>query len=287
MSEIDFLALDVETANADLSSICQIGVVTFGGGEVVNRWGTLINPQDYFDGMNVSIHGITADAVASAPTYVAIDPVLREMFSGKIVVTHTAFDQASLRKCAAKYAVPELDCIWLDSARVARRAWEQFRQSGYGLSNLALEFDIQYRAHDAVEDARVCGEVVIRAIKDTGIPLQDWLRLAYQRTRCNGVSSSVAMAGNPDGPLAGNTIVFTGALSMKRAEAAKKAADAGCNVADGVNRDTTLLVVGDQDVRVLGGKEKSSKHLKAEALILKGQDIRILTESDFLAMISV
>ena len=44
------------------------------------------------------------------------------------------------------------------------------------------------------------------------------------------------------------------------------------------------LVVGDQDVQKLAGHNKSSKHRKAEDLILKGQPIRILRESDFLEL---
>lgn len=50
---------------------------------------------------------------------------------------------------------------------------------------------------------------------------------------------------------------------------------------DGVTKNTTILVVGDQDVRKLAGQEKSSKHRKAEDLIKKGQAIRIIRETDF------
>jgi DNA polymerase III subunit epsilon len=48
-----------------------------------------------------------------------------------------------------------------------------------------------------------------------------------------------------------------------------------------VTKHTTLLVVGDQDVRKLAGHEKSAKHRKAEELIANGQRIRIISESDF------
>ena len=65
-------------------------------------------------------------------------------------------------------------------------------------------------------------------------------------------------------------LVFTGALSIPRHEAADAAAAAGCRVDDSVTKHTTLLVVGDQDLRVLNGHEKSSKHRKAEMLIAKG-----------------
>jgi len=79
-------------------------------------------------------------------------------------------------------------------------------------------------------------------------------------------------------------IVFTGSLSVPRQDAADLAAEAGCRVEDGVTKHTTMLVVGDQDLRILADHEKSTKHIKAERLIEKGQSIRILRESDFMRM---
>jgi hypothetical protein len=68
---------------------------------------------------------------------------------------------------------------------------------------------------------------------------------------------------------------------MVRVEAADAASAAGCEVASGVTKHTTLLVVGDQDIRKLAGHEKSSKRRKAEELIMNGQRIRIIGETDF------
>lgn len=65
------------------------------------------------------------------------------------------------------------------------------------------------------------------------------------------------------------------------------AASAGCDVVGVVGKTVTLLVVGDQDVRKLGGQEKSSKHRKAEVAIENGQSIRILTERDFRALVGL
>ena len=53
-----------------------------------------------------------------------------------------------------------------------------------------------------------------------------------------------------------------------------------------VTKATTLLVAGDQDLDKLAGHEKSSKHRKAEALIVKGIPIRILGETDFYSMVA-
>ena len=64
---MNFVALDFETANADLSSICQVGLVTFRDGEPADTYSMLVDPDDYFDGINVSIHGIDTERVRGAP----------------------------------------------------------------------------------------------------------------------------------------------------------------------------------------------------------------------------
>ena len=48
-----------------------------------------------------------------------------------------------------------------------------------------------------------------------------------------------------------------------------------------------MLVIGIQDMKKLEGYEKSSKHRKAEVLIEKGLDIRILSEADFSELMGV
>ena len=80
-------------------------------------------------------------------------------------------------------------------------------------------------------------------------------------------------------------VVFTGALEISRADAADLAISAGFEVGRSVTRRTTLLVVGDTDLRKLAGRTKSSKHRKAEQLALAGQPIRIVGESDFRSIV--
>ena len=52
MSIATFNAIDVETANADRSSICQIGIVHVRDGRIQDTWKALINPEDWFDWFN-------------------------------------------------------------------------------------------------------------------------------------------------------------------------------------------------------------------------------------------
>lgn len=277
---MDFVVVDVETANADLSSICQIGIASFDGGNLVGAWESLVNPQDYFDPFNVSIHGIDESRVKDAPTWSEVFPEASSRLINEIVVSHTPFDRVAIARACEFHSLQSCNCNWLDSARVVRRAWPEFSRSGYGLSNVAAHFGIIYQAHDALEDARCAGLLLLRAISDTGIDTKQWLVRVTQpihplvRSQCTG-------NGSPDGELFGEVLVFTGALSITRGEAADLAIKAGCRVDSGVTKHTTLLVVGDQDLRKLAGKDKSAKQIKAEHLISEGQHIRVLGESDF------
>lgn len=275
-----FVAVDVETANADLASICQIGIALFEGGRLAEAWGTLIDPEDDFDPFNVAIHGITESSVRGAPTFPSAFDAIVPRLNSSITVSHTPFDRLALSRAAERYNLPEVAVTWLDSARVVRRAWPQWAQSGYGLANVALKLGISYKAHDAVEDARAAGEILLKAVQETGHQVEDWLKRVQFPIGADG-KSQITRVGNPEGSLFGEVAVFTGALSMPRREAADLAASAGCTVASSVNSRTTLLVVGDQDLRRLEGHEKSAKHRKADDLIANGQSIRVLGESDF------
>jgi DNA polymerase III subunit epsilon len=279
---MNFVVIDVETANADLSSICQVGIASFDNSNLIDTWESLVNPQDYFDPINVSIHGLDEDLVKDAPTWPEIFPLISSRLLSQIVVSHTPFDRAALARACALHSLQSCECEWLDSARVVRRAWPEFSKSGYGLSNVATHFGIDYQAHDALEDARCAGLLLLRAIAETGISPEQWLlRVKKPIHLIPHANSQLSKDGNPDGELFGEIVVFTGALTIPRGEAAELAVDAGCRVDDGITRHTTMLVVGDQDLRKLAGYDKSSKQRKAEKLIADGQHIRILGESDF------
>jgi DNA polymerase III subunit epsilon len=278
---MNFVVIDVETANANLASICQVGIAPFRDGIVEQPRQWLVNPHDYFDPINVSIHGIDEATVRGAPTWPEVYASIANFLSGSIVASHTAFDRAALTQACGSWNLSTCECRWLDTARVVRRAWPQFAKSGYGLANVAATFGIKYEAHDASEDARCAGEILMLAVRQTGLNIEQWLVRV-----CQPIHQAVDLPdANPEGPLYGEVLVFTGALSMPRHDAAVAAANAGCQVDDGVTKHTTLLVVGDQDIRKLAGNEKSSKHRKAEELIKKGQHIRIVGESDFKSII--
>ena len=284
----DFVAIDVETANADMASICQIGLASYEGGVLVKEWKSYIDPEDFFDPVNVSIHGIDEETVAGAPCLLEIAAAVVSQVHGQVAVCHTHFDRVAVHQAFGKYRLTPPRCVWLDSARVTRRTWSEFASRGYGLHSVCRHIGYEFTHHDALEDAKAAAQILLAAIEATGLSIDDWLlRVERPIDSSSTGGKSVARQGNPEGPLFGEVMVFTGALQIPRREAANLADSVGCEVADGVNKHTTMLVVGDQDVKRLAGHEESSKHRKAEKLIAQGQAIRIVRESDFLELVAL
>jgi DNA polymerase-3 subunit epsilon len=283
---MDFVAIDVETANADMASICQIGIASYKQGVLAEEWKSYINPEDYFDGFNIAIHGITEAMVSTAPKLPNVKEILHEYMDNRVCVCHTHFDRVAIKQAFCKYDMTVPNCTWLDSAQVARRTWKEFSHRGYSLNNICTCLSYEFKHHDALEDAKAAAHILNSAIQQSGIDLESWLIRAKQPSNSSPSNLSEKREGNTEGALYGEVLVFTGALSMHRHEAADMAAHMGCTVGSGVNSRTTLLVVGDQDIQLLAGHEKSIKHRKAEKLISEGQSIRILRETDFKELVN-
>ena len=103
MSIATFNAIDVETANADRSSICQIGIVHVRDGRIQDTWKALINPEDWFDWFNIEVHGIEQKDVEDAPTLPEVRDELRRRLRGSILVSHTSFDRVAFERAMDKY----------------------------------------------------------------------------------------------------------------------------------------------------------------------------------------
>lgn len=280
---MNFVAIDVETANPSMGSICQIGIARFAGGQLVDEWVSLVDPEEYFDDVNTSIHGIDQSIVRGKPTLPVLAQKLHEYLDGTITVCHTHFDRIAIARAFSKYKLEPVSNSWLDSSRVVRRTWKDLAFRGYGLSNVCTRIGYEFKHHDALEDAKAAGHVLLAAFRESQTDIDAWLLRVDQPI----TETIIPREGNPDGDLFGEILVFTGTLELPRGEAAELAASIGCQVADNVTKKTTLLVIGDQDFSKLAGFEKSSKHRKAEQMVAVGHPIRIILETDFKALVKI
>jgi len=290
MQDNSFVVIDVETANYDVSSICQIGAVRFSNNEIVDEFNTYVNPEDVFNDFHVGIHGITLETAKKSPTFPNAFISFLNFLCDDILLSYTTFDLGSLRKACNKYLIKMPNFKYIDASRIVRHTWDQYARDGFGLACVADDLGILFNHHDALADSRVAGQIVIEAIKESKIEIKDWLKKASRTidlSRDNVPPPSICQSGNQEGFLYGETLLFTGKLSIPRNQAATLAAKAGCNVINSFNLSTTILVIGELDPRSLNGSSKSSKQKQAEKAILNGQCIRILTEEDFFTLVEL
>lgn len=158
-----FVALDVETANHDRASICQIGVACVRPDNSIETWVTYVDPQTshwVFTGL----HGIDNKMVLGGPTFAEVLPVLEECIGGVEVYQHSGFDRSAIRAATAVLGRSEPDWNWQNSVTVARGAWPELKgNGGHGLASLKNHLGLSFNHHDAGEDARAAAEVVLHA----------------------------------------------------------------------------------------------------------------------------
>jgi len=179
----DFLAINVATANADPASLCAIGLVHFKAGRIGQQLKFLVNPRASFDAVNVGMHGVRPESVATAPALPQIYPALAAAFATTVVAHHSYFDRFALGRAAEAHKLPAPRCAWLDSAFVVRQTWPRFAARGFALKNLAREFGIELIHRDPCEDARVAGMILLRAMTENGLSLPEMIERFEQHTR--------------------------------------------------------------------------------------------------------
>jgi DNA polymerase-3 subunit epsilon len=177
MTTVDYFVVDVETANQFRHSICQIGIAFFADGKMVDGWESLVNPQEEFLRFNTALHGIGPKTVAYAPAWSEIFTKVSSLLDGAAVASHTHFDRSALLNASERAGIPAVAYgKWIDTCWMARAAWPDL--PNHQLASLARNFSISYRAHDALEDARVAGEVLALALAERHVSFRELLGCA-------------------------------------------------------------------------------------------------------------
>ena len=285
MQNLDFVALDVETADSAYpESICQIGLAIVRNGEIVETACHLVHTPHKFAWWQRQNLKIEESAIAAAPSFFQIAQSISTHMRGP-VFSHTSYDKLAVARASTLAGHSFGETEWLDSAQVVRRAWpDRYGQTGYGLKAVAADLGIEFAHHDAGEDARAVAAIIIRASVEHGLDLDGWRnRVRGPINKASETKPDLRRDGNVDGPLFGEVVVLTGGFDMPKAEQANLAAFAGCQVSEGVTKRTTLVVVGDDR---FNRSERSGKWKRAEELAQLGHPIRVMSETDFLALIA-
>jgi DNA polymerase-3 subunit epsilon len=265
----DFVVIDVETSCSRVSSICQIGIVGFRGGVEIFEYETLVDPRDEFHSFNTRIHGIAAEHVVGQPCFGDISAIVEGHLGGRTTVAHSFFDKGALAAACRVHSRPMIETTWLDSVRVAKRAWPEL--PSHRLNVLSKYLGIKHRHHDALSDARAAGLVIVKAIEHTGLTLADWMVPVARRKA--GPSPKPAS----EGPLTGERVAILG--EPRDGRLAHKIAALGGRVVSAVGTTTTILVIiGEKPYGY--GVRYDAGYRRAEELRQTGQAIKILAERE-------
>lgn len=307
---MDFVALDLETANYQRSSICQIGITEVINGVPQKPKSWLVRPErNEYDAMNIYIHGITPEDTKDCPEFPEIWKEVVPYLQNKIVVAHnTSFDMYALRDAFDEYNITYPTFDYFCTLRIAKYIIKGCYSYSLDivLDYLKIDFGVH---HKADSDSLGCALLLLKCLEMDGSTL-DELESKYefhrgrfepsnfvaQLSTKNYHSESVkdyikSLNINPDDIEEGNyfygkSICFTGTCQYgTRKELLMKVAKVGAIPTDSVTAKTDVLVVGQQDYRVVGDSGMSSKQKKALQLLEKGKEIEILSESEFLSRI--
>ncbi|WP_110312761.1 3'-5' exonuclease [Dysgonomonas alginatilytica] len=161
----DFVAIDFETANHELSSVCSVGIVMVRNGIITDRFYSLIQPEpNYYNYGNTAIHGLTYDDTTNEPVFSEVWKQIEPLIEDLPFVAHNkGFDEACLKAAFRSYQMDYPDyqfyCTLAESRRQLRHLVNHqlhtvAEDCGYILTN----------HHNALADAEACAEIALQLL---------------------------------------------------------------------------------------------------------------------------
>lgn len=309
---MDFVAIDFETANEKRNSACSLGIAVVRNNKIVEKKYWLIKPYEMrFEPMNIWIHGITENDVVNEPQMDELWYKIKPYLENSFVIAHNAsFDISVLRNTLDSYGISYPNLRYSCTVVMSQTFYPKL--ANHKLNTVADHLGITFKHHNALEDAVACASILIDILNDLKIDsieeLSDSLGLKIgtlyedgyicsgkikdfipERTSSRKIKTKHIQLENDSLNLghafANKIVVFTGPLeSMSRLDAMQKIIKSGGKVGSSVTKKTNYLVTGIRSIEKLAHSMKSTKLKKAELLIKNGQDIKILSEDDFLDM---
>jgi len=304
---INCVALDLETATSVKSSICQIGITEVINGVPQESKSWFVQPEgNEYDFMNIAVHGITPEDTKDSPSFPEVWKEVQPYLQNKIVVAHyTGFDMNALRDAFNKYGMEYPTFDYFCTFRIAKYIVKGCYSYSLGIvcDHLGIDFGIHHRADS---DSLGCALLLLKCLEMDGSSFDD-LEAKYNFHRGKfapgifeahhaiekpGVSYNEFIKSLNIDPSTidesnyffGKSVCFTGTCQYGvRKQLLQKVAEIGGIPTNDVTTKTDILVVGQQDYRVVGDSGMSNKQKKALKLLEKGQDIEILSEIEFLS----
>ena len=161
----DFAAIDFETANGEVSSVCSVGVVIVRDGVITERFYSLIQPEpNYYSHANSRVHGLTYEDTANAEVFSKVWQKVIPLIDGLPLVAHNkGFDESCLKAAFKTYRMDYPDYIFYCTLAASRRQLKHL--PNHQLHTIAEDCGyILANHHHALADAEACAEVALQLL---------------------------------------------------------------------------------------------------------------------------
>ena len=165
MLDQPIVMLDFETTGltpVQGDRITEVAALRIVGGQVVERYVSLVNCGERIPSFITGLTGITQAMVDSAPPAAQVVPALLDFIGSDPLSAHNAsFDEKFLRAEAARLDLAPRHAALVCSLKLSRRVFPQL--GSYKLGQLSGALGIRFRsaAHRAEADAEVAAQVLI------------------------------------------------------------------------------------------------------------------------------
>lgn len=163
----DFAAIDFETANGSMSSVCSVGIVVVRDGAIAESIYRLIRPRpNFYSRFNTAIHGLTCLDTDDESDFPIVWDRIEPVIEGLPLVAHNSpFDEGCLKAVHRIYGMTYPGYEFHCTCRASRRFFGK-SLSNHKLGTVAAHvgFDLANH-HHAMADAEACAHIALRLFK--------------------------------------------------------------------------------------------------------------------------
>lgn len=300
-----FLLFHVENINDNRDSVCHIVLIPVIDGVKQDTQEFFFNPEAKYQ---MVMSGITAEQVSSFEKYSTQWPAIQSIFDkyDMAVCSAEGYSAHALYGTLERLGIVYKPIKYCNAKAICRRTMDEVSYS-FDYLNFKIYGDCIYE-DDPVSTAIRWGDLALKGLETANDTSWDeflaqakinpgviehgnfipslCIRDYSKRAQTAFDQSTVSVDAQPDNPFYGMNVVFTGKLeSMKRDDARAAVIRIGGLAPERLTQETDYLVVGIQDLRVVGEKGLSGKMKTAAKYKEKVMPIEIIDEQDFIDMI--
>ncbi len=172
-----YCVLDLETTGLSFRTekITEIGVMKVKGGEVLEEFSCFVNPEKPIPQKVVEVTNITDDMVKDAETIDFVMPKLLDFLGDSVLVAHNADFDIGFLKYNAKELGYELNNTYLDTLRLAKDLFPDYKKYKLGIiaENLGIKVEVAHRALDDVDTTVKVFRVMLDMLRERGVKTLD------------------------------------------------------------------------------------------------------------------